>query len=116
MRVPTTTWVRLGSSSSSRVPAPKPLVTTRMGGRGPNPPASADSRAAPVGVVSSTGMSRPQVGMPSSSATTAGAGLGSMPWAVRTIPMPVATGLDSTSSTPRTSRAAMVPTTSTMVS
>ena len=38
-------------------------------------------------------MFRPQVGTPSSRATTAGAGLGSMPCAVLTMPSPVATGL-----------------------
>ena len=83
---------------------------------GPNPDDRAASSAAPVGVVSSTGRSRPQVGTPSSRPTTAGAGLGSMPWAARTMPVPVATALARTSSTPSTSRAAAVPTTSMMVS
>ena len=43
---------------------------------------------------------------------TAGAGTGSIPWAERTMPVPLATGLDRTSSTPSTSSAAQVPTTS----
>ena len=69
-----------------------------------------------MGVVSSSGTSTPWVGAPSSSPTTAGAGLGSRPWAARTMPVPLATELDRTSSMPSTSRAAAVPTTSTMAS
>ena len=56
------------------------------------------------------------MGAPASSATTAGTGTGSSPWAARTVPVPSATALDATSSTPRTSRAAQVPTMSTMAS
>ena len=58
----------------------------------------------------------PTSGSPRSSRTTAGDGLGRNPWALRTVPMPVATGDDVTSSTPRTSIAAAVPTTSITVS
>ena len=46
----------------------------------------------------------------------AGAGLGSRPCALRTMPIPVATGEAHTSSTPSTSSAAAVPTTSMMAS
>ena len=87
-----------------------------MGGRGPKPVAMAARMAAPVGVVSSTATSRPHVGTPSSRRTTAGDGLGRKPWAVRTVPVPVATDDAVTSSTPRTSSAAAVPTTSMIVS
>ena len=55
-------------------------------------------------------------GTPASRRTTAGEGLGSRPWAVRTMPVPVATAEATTASTPRTSRAAAVPTTSTIAS
>ena len=116
-RTPVTTWVQLGSSSSSRGPGAESLAGhPHRGHRTEARADSAASSAAPVGVVSSTAMLRPQVGTPSSRATTAGAGLGSMPWAVLTMPSPVATGLARTSSIPSTSRAAAVPTTSTMVS
>ena len=108
--------MQLGSSSSSLVPAPNPWPVTLIAGMGPNPDDSAASRAAPVGVVSSTETLRPQVGTPSRRATTAGAGLGNMPCTARTMPRPVATGLARTSSIPSTSRAAAVPTMSTMVS
>ena len=56
------------------------------------------------------------MGAPRSSSTTAGAGTGMSPWALRTMPTPLATGLASTSSTPSTSSAAQVPTTSMMAS
>ena len=95
-----TTWVQLGSSSISVEPAPKPWPVTRRGGMGPNPDDREASSAAPVGVVNSTATLRPQVGIPASRATTAGAGLGSIPWAARTMPSPVATGLARTSSIP----------------
>ncbi len=91
--MPITTWVALGWPSMSRVPAPKPLHSMVIGGSGPKPEASAATRAAPVGVVSSTPRSSPAVGAPTaaSSSTTAGAGFGSRPWAARTMPVPVTT-------------------------
>ena len=46
-------------------PAPKPVATIRIGGIGPNEEEVAARIAAPVGVVSSTFMSLPQVGTPS---------------------------------------------------
>ena len=56
-------------------------------------------------------------GRPRSSRTTAGAGFGSSPWAVRTMPgARWRPGDASTSSIPRTSSAGAVPTTSTMAS
>jgi hypothetical protein len=58
-RCPMTTWVQLGSSSISPAPPPNPLATTTMAGIGPNEVARAASSAAPVGVVSSTPVSRP---------------------------------------------------------
>ena len=54
--------------------------------------------------------------MPSSRRMVAGAGLGSHPWALRTVPLPVATAEALTSSTPSTSSAAAVPTTSMIAS
>jgi len=89
--VPITTWVALGWPSMSRLPAPKPLRSMVIGGRGPKPDARAVTSAAPVGVVSSTPRSMPRVGAPTaaSSSTTAGAGFGSRPCAVRTMPVPV---------------------------
>ena len=113
---PTTTWTTLGRPSISREPAPNPVAAMRMAGSGPHDTTVAARSAAPVGVVSSTGTSTPWVGAPRNRATTAGAGLGSSPWAERIIPVPVATGLAWTASTPRTSSAAAVPTTSTMAS
>lgn len=113
---PTTTCVQLGRPSISWAPAPKPVAATVMGGKGPKPVAMAATMAAPVGVVSSTPTSRPHVGIPCSKRTTAGDGLGRNPCALRTVPMPVATGETTTSSTPRTSKAAAVPTTSITVS
>src|SRR5439155_4941 len=76
-----------------------------MAGSGPKPLARAARRAAPVGVVSSIGTSIPCTGAlaPASNATTAGAGLGRMPWALRAVPVPTATGAERTSSTPRSS-------------
>ena len=65
-----------------------------MDGMGPNPEDRAASRAAPGRGGQLDGRSRPQVGTPASRPTTAGAGLGSMPWAARTMPVPVATALD----------------------
>ena len=47
---------------------------------------SAASNAAPVGVVSSIWTSRPYDGIPSRRRTVAGAGLGSQPCALRTVP------------------------------
>ncbi len=113
---PTTTCVQLGSPSMSWLPAPKPVASMRMGGSGPKLDAIAATMAAPVGVVSSTPTSRPHVGIPCSNRTTAGEGLGRNPCADRMVPMPVATGEALTSSTPRISRAAAVPTTSITVS
>ena len=113
---PTTTWTALGRPSISRLPAPNPVASMRMAGSGPHVDTVAASRAAPVGVVSSSATSTPWVGAPSSRPTTAGAGLGSSPWAARTMPVPLATELDRTSSMPKTSSAAAVPTTSTMAS
>ncbi len=88
------------------------------GGQGPEARWPVAARmAAPVGVVSSTGRSRPHVGIPRSNRTTAGEGLGRNPCALRTVPMPVATGEAATSSMPRISiAAAAVPTTSITVS
>ena len=90
-RWPTTTWVQFGRSASSPAPPPKPDAVIVMSGMGPNDVHSAARIAAPVGVVSSTPTSRPYVGTPSSKRTVAGAGLGSHPWALRTVPVPVAT-------------------------
>ena len=115
-RRPMTTWVQLGRSCISPAPPPNPDAATVISGMGPKPLDSAASRAAPVGVVSSMETSRPYEGMPSSSRRVAGAGLGSRPCALRTMPMPVATEEAHTSSTPRTSSAAAVPTTSMMAS
>src|SRR6266566_1615728 len=61
-------------------------------------------------------MSSPTTGASLRRSTTAGEGLGSMPWLVRTMPVPTRTVDDDTSSTPRVSRAAQVPTMSTMAS
>ena len=83
---------------------------------GPTARPARTRRAAPVGVVSSWGMSTLATGAPRSSSTTAGAGTGIMPWADRVIPTPVATGPACTTSTPSSSSAAHVPTTSTMAS
>ena len=74
--VPTTTWVALGRSASSRPPAPKPLAATVMAGMAPQPVHRPARMAAPVGVVSSTPTSTPCVGAPCSRATTAGGGVG----------------------------------------
>ena len=98
------------------MPAPKPVASIVIAGIGPNLDPHAASMAAPVGVVSSTLRSLPWVGMPSSSSTTAGAGFGRRPWALRTMPSPVATGLAETVPTSSSSRAEAVPTMSTIVS
>ena len=89
--MPITTWVALGCPSISRLPAPNPLASIVIGGRGPKPEARAATMAAPVGVVSSTPRSSPRVGAATDerSSTTAGAGLGSRPWDARTMPVPV---------------------------
>ena len=58
-RRPMTTWVQFGRSSISPAPPPKPDDAIVMSGMGPNALESAASRAAPVGVVSSIGTSRP---------------------------------------------------------
>ena len=68
------------------------MAAISIDGIGPQPTTLAASSAAPVGVVSSWGTSTPYVGAPRSSSTTAGAGIGSTPWAARVIPMPLATG------------------------
>ena len=115
---PSTTWVTLGRPSRSRAPAPKPVRSMVIAGSGPKPVARAASRAAPVGVVSSTPTSRPVGGRctpraarrPPAPGWGAGRGRrGPCPcrWPPRTA---------CTSSTPSTSRAAQVPTTSTMAS
>ena len=113
---PSTTWVRFGRSSSSRVPAPKPLAWIFIAGSGPKSVARVAMRAAPVGVVISAAISKPKVGTPWSISVTAGGGLGMSPCALRIIPIPCATGLESTSPTPSTSSALLVPTISTMAS
>ena len=114
--VPTTTWRRFGRPSRSRSPAPYPVTSTTMAGMWPQSTTRAARRAAPVGVVSSNGTSVPWVGAPTRSAMVAGAGTGISPCADSTMPWPVATLPDRTSSIPSSSRAAQVPTTSTMLS
>ena len=58
----------------------------------PQLPAKVRSSAAPVGVHSSAWMSPAVTGTPVSSFAVAGAGTGSRPWAVRTVPLPMVTG------------------------
>ncbi len=53
------TWVQLGRSSISLVPAAESAAVTTMAGIGPNEVDRAASSAAPVGVVSSTVVARP---------------------------------------------------------
>ena len=70
------------------------------------------------GVVSSVRSSMPygSARRASEQPTTAGAGLGSSPWAARTVPWPTVIGLQTMRSMPSTSSAAHVPTMSTMAS
>ncbi len=86
------------------------------GGIGPKPSASPPSSAAPVGVVSSAPSAVPWTGTSFSSSTTAGAGTGSTPCAVVTVPLPRATGLAKTELMSSVSSARQVPTTSTRAS
>ena len=60
--------------------------------------ASVFSSAAPVGVHSSASTPPVVTGTPSSRWAVAGAGTGRRPWAVRTVPLPTATGEHATSS------------------
>ena len=87
-----------------------------MAGIEPHVVTVAANRAAPVGVVSSATTSVPWMGAPDNRAMVAGAGTGIVPWADSTEPVPVATLAEPTSSMSSTSRAAQVPTTSTMLS
>ena len=72
--------------------------------------------AAPVGVTSSTETLREYIGAPRRSSMTAGAGIGSRPCSVLTIPMPVGTADANTRSTFNDASASAVPTMSTIES
>ncbi len=84
------------------MPAPQPSAATAPAGAGPKSSAKKASSAAPVGVVSSPRSGPPsgtaEVGTPRSSAVTAGAGTGSTPCAVSTVPLPSAGGAATTRS------------------
>ena len=87
-----------------------------MSGMGSNRAGSARISAAAVGVTVSPRKSVPVVVAPVSNASVAGAGLGRMPCAVWTVPVPSGSGALYTSVTPSAWRAAATPTTSTTVS
>ena len=72
--------------------------------------------AAPVGVTVSQLTWAGTVGTPSSSSSVAGAGSGSRPCSVWTLPSPRATGLEVTRSTPSRSTPMAAPVTSTIAS
>ena len=81
-----------------------------IAGIGPNSSASAHISATPVGVASSLRSSMPRLGAlrRASSSVTAGAGLGSWPWAASTVPSPTVIGLQTMRSMPSDSSAAQV--------
>ena len=110
---------RLGRSSA-RLPRPMPTALGRSGGAWANRVARAAISAMPVGVVSSPG-GKPSLlakGIPRrwANSSTAGTGRGSRPWAVRTWPWPAGGGVHTSCSTPKCSRPAHTPTTSTRAS
>jgi hypothetical protein len=90
---PSITRSKLGRSASSLVPAPRPWAARRRGGMGPKRSTTVARMAAPVGVVSSPSPSA-RTGSPASSSAVAGAGTATLPWAVRTAPVPRTGGLE----------------------
>ena len=72
----------------SLVPAPRPIDSTVIAGKGPNRSATVATIAAPVGVVSSISTGESASGMPLSNSAVPGAGSGIRPWAAITEPRP----------------------------
>ena len=95
---PTSTRRRFGTGSS-RVPAPQPIRSSVIAGRRPGVP-SVVRIAAPVGVTSSVATPLSYTGNPRKSSPVAGAGTGSRPCAVSTLPPPIGSGDTCTRSTP----------------
>ena len=112
---PRTTRSRFGRSCQRRVPAPKPVRTGAIAGQGENVEAWARTRLAPVGVTISPSSGACTVGTPASTSSTAGAGIGRIPWAARTKPRETGSGPAFTLA-PSQSSAAEAETMSTMAS
>eukprot|EP00968_Pinguiococcus_pyrenoidosus_P027186 scaffold7358_cov252-Pinguiococcus_pyrenoidosus.AAC.30 len=125
---PTVTRTRFGCLGNSFVPAPQPTASgTKPGGGGPNEDTKARSSAAPVGVTCEYVHAQYQrSNMPfdidfcthqlARRRKVAGAGTGSLPCEVHTVPAPNGIGDAKTVSTPSRCKASTEPTVSTMLS
>jgi DNA polymerase-3 subunit gamma/tau len=114
---PTTSRTTFERCATSRVPAPTPTPSTVIAGRAPDPDARVVASASPVGVASSPASgAEPATSQPRASSSTAGAGTGRTPCAVRTDPDPSATADSTTRTSPSAATPAHVPTTSAMAS
>ncbi len=109
---PTIRRATLGMPGISRLPAPCPIAEGTIDGMGPNEVTQVRTSAAPVGVVASPVAAPASTGMPVTRSAVAGAGTGRVPCAVRTVPLPRATGPQTRLESPRSSKAAHAPTTS----